>query len=366
MNNNYKDLTNQKFGKLTAKYISGKSGREYKWYCECDCGGSCETRGSSLRNGHTTSCGKCKQYELIGQKFGSLTVLEVIAGYFSWRKKHTTICWCKCDCGNEHCISMDKLKSKRNPNISCGCLTNKQRKMNNPNNFKNIDGQKFDRLTVIKSIYKDGEKTLCECKCDCGEKIIIPKTDILSKHTQSCGCLQRENASIVNSLDISNTVLDNNIKILSKHHFNKTWYYNCECPMCRKIFVGIPAKLKYSCSCGCIKMSNFEYKFKLILDKLNIDYLTQKRFKDCKYIYTLPFDFYLKKYNILIEIDGQGHYYPIDCFGGEDGFKKTKIRDEIKNKYCKSNNIQLLRIPYWEFENLELLENEIKNIIKNA
>ena len=35
------------------------------------------------------------------------------------------------------------------------------------------------------------------------------------------------------------------------------------------------------------------------------------------------------------------------------GFKKTKLHDRIKNDYCFDNNIPLLRIPYWDFENIE-------------
>ena len=31
----------------------------------------------------------------------------------------------------------------------------------------------------------------------------------------------------------------------------------------------------------------------------------------------------------------------------------TKYNDKIKDKYCVDNNIKLLRIPYWEFENIE-------------
>ena len=41
-------------------------------------------------------------------------------------------------------------------------------------------------------------------------------------------------------------------------------------------------------------------------------------------------------------------------------------RDGIKNNYCKNNNIPLLRIPYWEFNNIEkILENTLASIIKN-
>ena len=33
--------------------------------------------------------------------------------------------------------------------------------------------------------------------------------------------------------------------------------------------------------------------------------------------------------------------------------KETQIRDRIKNKYCKDNNIKLIRIPYFEFDNID-------------
>ena len=28
-------------------------------------------------------------------------------------------------------------------------------------------------------------------------------------------------------------------------------------------------------------------------------------------------------------------------------------RDNIKNNYCRENNIKLLRIPYWDYDNIE-------------
>lgn len=60
--NKFKDLTGQKFGKLTVlsraeDYISPRNEREVQWRCKCDCGRECIVRGHSLRNGHTTSCG---------------------------------------------------------------------------------------------------------------------------------------------------------------------------------------------------------------------------------------------------------------------------------------------------------------------
>ena len=76
----------------------------------------------------------------------------------------------------------------------------------------------------------------------------------------------------------------------------------------------------------------------------------------------MPFDFYLPDYNACIEYDGQQHFEPIDFFGGEEKFKKTIQRDEIKTNYCLVNNIRLLRIRYDEnvIEALEMFFGETK------
>ena len=83
---------------------------------------------------------------------------------------------------------------------------------------------------------------------------------------------------------------------------------------------------------------------------MNIIYNIKKKktFKGCKSKKLLQFDFYLPKYNILIEYDGIQHYKPVGFFGGKKEFKETQMRDNIKNKYCKDNNINLIRIRYDE------------------
>lgn len=87
-----------------------------------------------------------------------------------------------------------------------------------------------------------------------------------------------------------------------------------------------------------------------ILDKYKINYIYQCKFEDCKDIKCLPFDFYLTDYDSCIEFDGQQHFDPIF---GEEAFKRTQKHDNYKNEYCKNNNIDLLRIPYWDGNNME-------------
>ena len=115
------------------------------------------------------------------------------------------------------------------------------------------------------------------------------------------------------------------------------------------------------CRCPVCNLYKGEEKVKLILEKYNIDYIAQYKFDDCKFYHRLPFDFYLPEYNVCIEYDGKQHFQFVNTWGGYDEFVNRKIRDTIKNEYCKNNGIKLIRIPYWEFDNIEnILLNKLK------
>lgn len=88
------------------------------------------------------------------------------------------------------------------------------------------------------------------------------------------------------------------------------------------------------------------------LDKNNIKYNYQHSFNNCLYKRNLKFDFYIENKNICIEYDGEQHFRPVDIFGGEESFNIQKKLDTIKNNFCKENNIKLIRIPYFEKENI--------------
>ena len=71
-------------------------------------------------------------------------------------------------------------------------------------------------------------------------------------------------------------------------------------------------------------------------------------FKDCIYQAQLRFDFYLPDYNCCIEYDGIQHFKRTNF--SHDNFEERQKRDEIKNQYCKDNNIVLIRIPYTDLD----------------
>lgn len=300
-----------------------------------------------------------KRKDLTGQKFGHLTVVEMLYHYNGGRHTH---CKCICDCGNEHIISADKLQKREN--VSCGCMSNYYRTINNRTNEI---GNKYGRLTIIDIDYNE-RSSIAICQCDCGEIVRTSKTGVVSGHTQSCGCLQSERASMANEKDFTNIVSDTGVVIKRRAYKNSrgVWMWYCKCPICDEEFIALPAKVmeNHTTSCGCKINSSKERMIESYLNELDVAYEKQKRFEDCKYKYTLPFDFAIynndKTLKCLIEYDGQQHFKPIDFFGGISGFENTKIRDSIKSQYCEDNNIKLLRINYLD------TDSDIKEKITNT
>lgn len=99
-----------------------------------------------------------------------------------------------------------------------------------------------------------------------------------------------------------------------------------------------------------------ERRIRRYLEENNILFEQEKWFDDCRDVNPLPFDFYLPDYNMLIEFDGKQHY--------EQGhfthshLMYTQAHDSIKNNYCRENNVNLLRIPYWDMNRIESILND--------
>jgi hypothetical protein len=201
------DITGQKFGKLTAvetvRRLNEKSGKyQLLWRCKCDCGNETIVDGYQVRNGHTSSCGLCYS-NLVGQKFGSLTVMRETdkqenSSYKRWL--------CQCDCGNEKIVSSVALRSGNT--VTCGDRTK---------HYENLIGMRFGRLIVIEKVNKPenvkGTAHYWRCKCDCSGETITCTASLNRGHTTSCGCKQREETSLAH-------FRDGNIL-----HFPTYWYF---------------------------------------------------------------------------------------------------------------------------------------------
>ena len=119
---------------------------------------------------------------------------------------------------------------------------------------------------------------------------------------------------------------------------------------------------------GELNCSAGEFKIMKVLADLemekNENYLYDTSFWNVKDKSLLRWDF-IVNYNenpVVIEYDGEQHFRPVR-FGGsieqaEQRHDNVKRRDKIKDDHCLANNIPILRIPYWDFDNIETLVKE--------
>lgn len=286
-----KDLTGQKFGRLTVlEKLKDKNGLT-QFKCICDCGNVKITSGNNLKYGSTQSCGclhkeKAGTYNynnLIGKNFSKLLVIKQVES--KWNKRH----WlCKCDCGNETIVSTSGLKSGHTK--SCGCY---QDEVASDKHYVDLTGHRFGKLLVIKRVENSNTGIVrFLCKCDCGNETVVASGHLTSSKIQSCGCWKYSRLE------------ENVIKYLREKN-----YIN------------------------------------------NIDYECQKKFPDLIGIGNkqLSYDFIIYKNKdpyYLIECQGQQHYYPVDYFGGEKKYEIQQEHDKLKKEYAKRLNIPLLEIPY--------------------
>lgn len=282
---------------------------------------------------------------LLNQKIGKLLVIEETN-----KRKNKSIVWkCQCDCGNIEEFSTKELRS--DGIIQCHQCGNSRKPQTGLT--ENIIGKKFNHLTVLeKSEKRIGGKIGYKCQCDCEKKTIlyVSKTDLENNHTTSCGCARRKYkiGDIISNKQI--------IGYIGSKNNNGHYYYKVKCLLCGREYEAIGQTLEKTVGCGCQK-SIGEFNIIQILQQNNIKYYKEYCFPNS----LLRFDFALldKDNNIyrLIEFDGEQHYEQNIKNSGWNTYEKyqyTLKNDLKKNQIAKDNNIPLVRIPYWERDNITL------------
>lgn len=274
---------------------------------------------------------------------------------------------CKCiNCGNIKEINAYKLTHNNYSNCE---------KCKPPNKLIfDLSGQKFGKLTVIKRSDRSSKKVVWHCKCDCGNECDVLGEHLKTGHTTSCGCVRIEKMQDILVKDLSNqrfgklTVLR---KGCIKEH-RQSWICQCDCGNIISVSsVSLTSGKRKSC--GCI-ISVAEEQLSRYLQQCNINYISQYKFADCKDIRPLPFDFAIfndNKLIMLLELNGEQHYYPFtfckeDNTTKEENLKDRQKKDMIKQNYCKINNIPLLVIKYTQFNKMERIFDEFYTKIKKG
>ena len=115
------DLVGKTYGDLLVlEYTKREGSNLIHWKCLCICGKTTFAVGQNLKRGTVSSCG-CRRFpDLMGNRFGLLTVLKQNGARRNGQNKRQNLWLCLCDCGKEVSIRTSYLK--RGITISCGCL----------------------------------------------------------------------------------------------------------------------------------------------------------------------------------------------------------------------------------------------------
>ena len=147
-----RDLTGERFGRLTVMGEAPPKGSKRYWICKCECGNTKTVEESHLKSGHTKSCGCYRKdvlrergRDMAGERFGRLTVIGPVRS-----EQGTVVGWeCRCDCGNT-CICQ-KGNLRAGITRSCGCLREEQRRENMKKAIHFVGGTCVERIASRKT-----------------------------------------------------------------------------------------------------------------------------------------------------------------------------------------------------------------------
>lgn len=168
-----------------------------------------------------------------------------------------------------------------------------------------------------------------------------------------CSIESDRKASFNSFVDRANKRFHNRYKYIENSYRGMNYYMLIECSK-HGIFEQLPCVHLRSTGCSACIGSLGELSIYNYFQKHNIEFNYQYSFSDCRGRKApLIFDFYLKKYNLCIEFDGEQHNVAKRMFGGEEGLKRIQEYDSIKNKYCLEKGIDLLRISFKDYNNID-------------
>ena len=248
----------------------------------------------------------------------------------------------KCiQCGKEKTVRSDGLKKY---NI-CKCQQS------------TLVGQTFgDFIVIEKTQLRAKDKCIiyqCQCR-KCGH-IENVASNVLRSNRKFCSKCHERNSTL---LDLTGqtfnylTVLKRDLSPEHIGHENDA-YWICKCNNCGAIksIRGFSLRNEITKSCGCVK-SYGEQKIAEILSQNNIPFEREYKFDDLVYKDKLRFDFAIFQHGTLshlVEYDGIQHF---ECresgWNNEENLQEVQLRDALKNEYCKSKGIKLIRIKYDE------------------
>lgn len=278
----------------------------------------------------------------------------------------------KCQCGELFHTSFTKFKKKKSPQKTCKKCSKERRSNKMKLSFEDVKPEiESYGLILLSNEYEKIDKPL-RLRCKCGEVFDCSLNVIRSYKKYQCNKCSGKHRANLEEVKILTNQIANGFKILSTEYKGVMYKLDFKCPLGHFFRKNWNHFYNEGERCPICISSKGEVEVEKYLRENNFCYIPQYSFKDCVRKQLLAFDFavFLKGNLIcLIEYDGRHHFQPVNFGGITDKVAKDKFEvqleiDSIKNKYCKDNNINLIRIPYWYIHKIpKKLDEELRKYI---
>lgn len=338
----------------------------------CKCGNIAEKSFSNISKSalcktcSKAACGNKKRFTIddIRSKFNKVDCTLITSEYVNSHQKLDYVCN---KCGENLSTSLNLLSKLKNP---CRCYgsyvkANNDKRLN-IDELTNILKEYEIELYSNKFEYKNNKDTMIPVKCQrCGKLEYRSLSTIHKNKRCVCNSCEKGNSSTFNDASIKILNKYDGIILLTYSGFNKDCEYICNCGNVNKINYSTLWNHGVFCPhCMKTRSKGEEYFKKLLIDN-NIKFTYEKTFDNLIYKRMLKIDFFIDDKNIAIEIDGAHHYESI-LYGNKNKLNEIIERDNIKNMYCRNNNIILYRIKYNIVDDVFMSEcNNVINTIIN-
>ncbi len=228
-----------------------------------------------------------------------------------------------------------------------------------------------DKIIIISEYIGDKRQILCKCLIDDNEWYSTPNNLLRGEGCPICGAKSRAEIVTKSNDEFVHQLkeINDNIIPLSKYQ-GRSKEVDCQCSKCGHIWQSTGDKLLSGYGCPVCRESHGEKKIRNYLLNNNYYFESQKRFSDLKGWNrkgSLSYDFYVPKYRLLIEYQGQFH-----DGSSTIGFQTDKqlgiqiINDRIKRKYAENNGYKFLEIWYCDLDNIESILDKTLKIKKGG
>lgn len=355
---------------ISTEYINTKE----KLSIECRCGCIFKTTFASFKDKNKRQCHKCSGItiwnienvrEYINSKKGNGCTL--LSDYY---KNMYTPLSIGCGCGNEYKTNFTSFKNSNTRQCpSCGRKNAVDSRRLSYKTVEDLINNSGSECTLLSKEYKNNSTPL-KIRCSCGNMFKTSLANFEYQNTQKCNfCKGKVNWNYDMVRDYVNNKTD--CTLITDNYRNIDTLMEFQCPCGNQFatsFSSFRHSQKQTCDTCSMIISKSERRLIHCLTKKGINFETEYRFQDCRNCLPLPFDVAILNSDgdvkLLIESDGRQHFEPVNFGGISDAsakkrFEETIVNDRIKTQYCKDNDIPLLRIPYWEFDNIEEVIGDI-------